>query len=67
LFQFCEGKISLKIILLLSDQIISRLEGLHVKDYIYGKIVLKNLYIGLGKFGAQVGVINLGYAKKYME
>jgi serine/threonine protein kinase len=66
LFQICEGKISLKTILLLSDQIISRLEDLHAEDYVYGKIAPENLLMGREKFGAQVSVANLGYAKKYM-
>lgn len=66
LFQICEGKISLKTILLLSDQIISRLEDLHAEDYVYGKIAPENLYMGREKFGAQVSVANLGYAKKYV-
>jgi len=45
----------------------SRLEDLHAKDYVYGKMVPKNLHIGQGKFGAQVSVTNLGHTKKYVE
>ena len=64
LFQMCQPKISLKTMLLLLDQVISRLEDLHTRDYVYGKITPKNLHIGQKKFGAQVFVANLGYAKK---
>ena len=46
LFQIYKRKISLKIILLLLDQVISRLENLYAKDYIYGKITPKNLHLG---------------------
>jgi casein kinase I homolog HRR25 len=66
LFQICKGKFSLKTILLLSDQIISRLEDLHAEDYVYGKIAPENLRMGREKFGAQVSVANLGYAKKHV-
>jgi serine/threonine protein kinase len=66
LFQICKRKISLKTILLLLHQVISRLEDLHAKDYVYGKITPKNLHMGQGKFGAQVSVTSLGHAKKYM-
>ena len=67
MFQFCEGKFSLKTILLLSDQVISHFEDLHTKGYICRGIAPKNLHIGLEKFGAQVSIANLSHAQKVQE
>lgn len=38
LFNFCNRKFSLKTVLLLADQLISRIEYIHAKSFIHGQL-----------------------------
>lgn len=65
LFQHCHNKFSLKTVLLLAVQILTRLEGLHKASYIHGKVEPSSFFMGLGKWGSQVSIADLSHAKKY--
>src|SRR6202035_3772477 len=65
LFNFCNRKFSLKTVLLLTDQLISRTEYVHAKSYIHRDLKPDNLLMGIGKRGNQVNVIDFGLAKMY--
>lgn len=65
LFDYCNRKFSLKTILLLADQLISRLEYIHAKSFIYQHVKPNNFLLGVGKMGVQVNVIGFGFAKGY--
>ncbi|KAJ7439524.1 kinase-like domain-containing protein [Mycena galericulata] len=65
LFNLCNRKFSLKTVLLLADQLISRIEYIHSRNFIHHDIKPENLLIGIGNRGQQVNVIDFGLAKKF--
>jgi len=65
LFKFCDRKFSLKTVLMLADQMISRMEYLHARNIIHRDVKPDNFLLGLGRKANQVHVIDLGLAKKY--
>ena len=67
LFNFCSRRLSLKTVLLLADQMISRIEYIHNKGFIHRDIKPDNFLMGLGKKGNLVYVIDFGLAKKYRD
>ncbi|XP_078486743.1 casein kinase I-like [Ciona intestinalis] len=67
LFNFCSRKFSLKTVLLLADQLISRIEFIHSKNFIHRDIKPDNFLMGLGKKGNLVYIIDFGLAKKYRD
>merc|ERR1711915_1092614 len=67
LFNFCNRKLSLKTVLLLADQLISRIEFIHGKNFIHRDMKPDNFLMGLGKKGNLVYVIDFGLAKKFRD
>jgi casein kinase 1 len=67
LFNFCNRKLTLKTVLMLADQMISRIEFLHAKNFIHRDIKPDNFLIGLGKKANQIHIIDFGLAKKYRD
>jgi casein kinase 1 len=69
LFDACDRKFSLKTVLMLADQMITRVEQMHAKDYLHRDIKPDNFLIGghqVGKAGL-VHIIDFGLAKRYRE
>jgi serine/threonine protein kinase len=48
LFKFCNNKLTLKTVLMLADQMISRLEFIHSHSYIHRDIKPDNFMMGTG-------------------
>ncbi|KAF7489224.1 hypothetical protein SSS_10685 [Sarcoptes scabiei] len=67
LFNFCNRKFTLKTVLLLADQLISRIEFIHSRDHIHRDIKPDNFLMGLGDRGNLVYIIDFGLAKRFRD
>jgi casein kinase I homolog HRR25 len=64
-FDFCDRKFSLKMVLLLADQLISRVEYIHATSFVHRDIKPENLLMGMARLGNVVHIIDFGLAKEY--
>ncbi|XP_045810361.1 casein kinase 1-like protein 3 [Trifolium pratense] len=64
---YCSGKFSLKSVLMLADQMLTRIEFLHSKGLLHNDIKPDNFLMGLGKKATQVCMIDFGLSKGYMD
>jgi serine/threonine protein kinase len=67
MLKICSMKLSLKTVLMVADQCISRLEYLHSRLYIHRDIKPENFLLGLGKKNHVVYIIDFGLSKKYLD
>ncbi|KAJ8521588.1 hypothetical protein ONZ45_g1767 [Pleurotus djamor] len=67
LFKMCNRHFSLKTVLLLADQLISRIAFIHSKDLVHRDIKPANFVMGTGKSAHLVNVIDFGLAKKFRD
>ncbi|TVU32561.1 hypothetical protein EJB05_24294 [Eragrostis curvula] len=67
LFVYCGRRFSLKTVLMLADQMITRIEFMHSKGYLHRDIKPDNFLMGLGRKANQVYIIDFGLAKRYRD
>lgn len=65
LFTYCGRRLSLKTVLMIADQAISRLQGIHAKGYVHRDVKPDNFLMGVGKSGNTLYVIDFGLARKW--
>jgi serine/threonine protein kinase len=63
----CNGKFSLKTVLLLADQFISRIQSIHERFFIHRDIKPNTFHMGFGVRGNQVNIIDFRFAKQYRD
>ncbi|KAF1958941.1 kinase-like protein [Byssothecium circinans] len=64
LFNYCGRKFSLKTVLLLADQLISRFQYIHSKGYIHRDVKPDNMLMGVGVRGNTVYTTDIGLGKE---
>lgn len=67
LFNFCGRRFTMKTVLMLADQMISRIEWVHNKNFIHRDIKPDNFLMGIGRHCNKVFLVDFGLAKKYRE
>ena len=67
LFENTLRKFSLKTVLMLIDQMISRIEYIHNRHFIHRDIKPDNFCVGLNKTAHKIFVIDFGLAKRYIQ
>ncbi|KAK0627066.1 casein kinase I isoform delta [Immersiella caudata] len=67
LFNYCNRKFSLKTTLLIADQLISRMEYIHLKGFLHRDIKPENFLMGTGMHGNILYAVDFGLAKEFCD
>lgn len=67
LFNYCGRKFQLKTVLMIADQILSRIEFFHSKNFLHRDLKPDNFVIGFDQNSNRIYIIDYGLAKKYRD
>ena len=67
MLSFCEGKFTLKTVLILADQMITRVELLHSRNYVHRDIKPENFLLGLGQNADVIHITDFRLAKRFRD
>lgn len=67
LFNYCNRTFKLKTVLLLANQLLTRLEFIHTKSFIHRDVKPDNFLIGPNRLSHVVYIIDFGLAKRYRD
>eukprot|EP01017_Pseudomicrothorax_dubius_P050761 TRINITY_DN9658_c0_g1_i5.p1 TRINITY_DN9658_c0_g1~~TRINITY_DN9658_c0_g1_i5.p1 ORF type:complete len:565 (-),score=86.66 TRINITY_DN9658_c0_g1_i5:163-1857(-) len=67
LFRHCNTKFSLPCVLILADQMLTRIEALHAKGFLHRDIKPENFVMGSGKTSRMLYLIDFGLSKAWRD
>lgn len=67
LFNYCNRKFSLKTVLMVGEQMLTRLEYVHGKSFLHRDVKPDNFLMGANRKAHQVYLIDFGLSKRYHE
>jgi len=67
LFNMCNRKFSLKTVLMLADQMLTRIEYIHNRNFIHRDINPENFLIGINKGSHKIYIIDFALAKRFIR
>ena len=67
LLRYCEGKFTLKTVLMIAEQAIQRLESIHSRGFVYRDVSPSNLLIGMGSKTDKIYLVDFELAERYTD
>lgn len=67
LFDHCKHRFKLSTVLMLADQMLSRLEFVHALGYVHRDLKPENFAMGMGKRSHHVYLLDFGLAKRFID